>query len=184
MNNNDEPLRNSKQIQKNKEPLKNTEINKMNIWEASVTGSLPDIKYYYQQSRSNITKPCPSDHFNTPLHLACLHGHFNVVKFLVMKGANVNVFNTLDITPLIFASQSGYCRIIGYLIDNGANVNVRDRQGNTALHWAISSNYISSMMVLIQNGANKMARNFANQIPLDVAPIHSPTVLRYLLPNY
>ncbi|CAH1377299.1 unnamed protein product [Tenebrio molitor] len=74
----------------------------------------------------------------TSLHLASRNGHFDVVEFLVKKGAEVNKQEDKTLlTALHYAATKGFLRIIKLLIDNGANSNLRDEQGKTCLHYSV-----------------------------------------------
>jgi ankyrin repeat protein len=59
----------------------------------------------------------------TPLIGACFDkGNFEVVKFLVEKGANVNCKSQGGSTPLMMASFIGSSQMVKYLIENGAEI--------------------------------------------------------------
>jgi ankyrin repeat protein len=57
------------------------------------------------------------------------------VKFLLDKGADVNVKYNHSRTSLIFASQHGNVDVVKLLVDKGADVNVKDISGRTALMY-------------------------------------------------
>ncbi|WP_438456580.1 ankyrin repeat domain-containing protein [Wolbachia endosymbiont of Kerria lacca] len=61
---------------------------------------------------------------DTALHLATIKDDLNTVKYLVEKGADVDVKNKYGATPLHAASIRGNLEIAQFLIDHGANVNV------------------------------------------------------------
>ena len=71
--------------------------------------------------------------FDTPLHIACRHGQYEVVKFLLHKRAQVNVVSDSmqKITPLHEAMYSGHFDCAELLIQNGANANAKDHRGWT-----------------------------------------------------
>ena len=48
--------------------------------------------------------------------------HFNIIKLLYNKGANLNKKDEDNKTPLHFAACSGNPEIVNFLIDNGADV--------------------------------------------------------------
>ncbi|KAJ3625150.1 hypothetical protein MTP99_018713 [Tenebrio molitor] len=74
----------------------------------------------------------------TSLHYASENGHFDVVEFLVKKGAEVNKQEDKTLlTALHYAATKGFLRIIKLLIDNGANSNLRDKQGKSCLHYSV-----------------------------------------------
>ncbi len=57
----------------------------------------------------------------TPLILACRHGHFEVVKLLVERGAELN-WDQVD-NPLNLAVKNGDLKLAEFLISKGAKVN-------------------------------------------------------------
>ncbi len=91
---------------------------------------------------------------NTPLIYASFSGHKSIVKYLLSKGAKVNVFNKKGRTPLHNASMSGHRDIAELLIINGAYVNQKDTEGWTALVWALKNRHKSIVELLISYGAD------------------------------
>ena len=69
-------------------------------------------------------KPSTGDGF-TPLQTAARHGRGNVVAFLIMKGAEVNVANGRGYTPLHMAAESGRLDIVKLLVGAGAEVSAK-----------------------------------------------------------
>ncbi|RVW17600.1 hypothetical protein CK203_096721 [Vitis vinifera] len=49
---------------------------------------------------------------NTPLHWACLNGHIEVVKNLILFGANVTALNSHERTPMDEAVSRGKMDVI------------------------------------------------------------------------
>ncbi|TXG72435.1 hypothetical protein EZV62_001014 [Acer yangbiense] len=49
---------------------------------------------------------------NTPLHWACLNGHTEVVKKLILAGANVSILNSQERTPIDEAVSRGKMDVI------------------------------------------------------------------------
>lgn len=49
---------------------------------------------------------------NTPLHWACLNGHIEVVKKLILAGANLSVLNSHERTPMDEALTRGKMDVI------------------------------------------------------------------------
>ena len=78
--------------------------------------------WYGIWTRFNIFDSSNNDSNQTPLHLAALEGHLDVVMLLIQQGANINSLNTSNETPLHYASRQGHLDIIEYLIKIGANI--------------------------------------------------------------
>ncbi|HEV8379257.1 MAG TPA: ankyrin repeat domain-containing protein [Tepidisphaeraceae bacterium] len=75
------------------------------------------------------------------LHLACWQNHLNIIRFLIARGANVNVHGDLGRTPLHYAVYEGDKRsrdVAAILIAAGAEVDSGDTYGSTPLEYAAS----------------------------------------------
>lgn len=51
-------------------------------------------------------------------------GHLEVIKYLIGKGADVNVFDKDGCTPLVYAAHRGNLDIVRYLVDNSTGANM------------------------------------------------------------
>ncbi len=69
----------------------------------------------------------------TPLMVAAREGNFEIAKWLVENGANVNARARDGHTALMMAAYNRYPDIVKLLIQNGADVNAVSNQGHTAL---------------------------------------------------
>jgi len=78
-----------------------------------------DAKRYLEQNPPDIFLKGWMD--DTPLHIASLYGNFEMVKYLVENGADVNAERSgIYATPLCWADNF---EIAKYLLDNGASMN-------------------------------------------------------------
>jgi ankyrin repeat protein len=66
-----------------------------------------------------------------PLYIAAQKGHFEIVKHLVEKNADVNAPTLKGATPLYVAAQKGHMKIVEYLLENNADINARFQNGYT-----------------------------------------------------
>ena len=54
----------------------------------------------------------PDDYGNTPIHIAAMRGHIEIVKFLAPLTDNPNVPNIYGDTPISFAKNAQIRRIL------------------------------------------------------------------------
>ncbi|XP_076308551.1 LOW QUALITY PROTEIN: poly [ADP-ribose] polymerase tankyrase-like [Tachypleus tridentatus] len=99
----------------------------------------------------------PNKKSYTPLHLAVLHDHLNVVKIL-LKYCSVNKTTSAaaeKLTPLMIASQQGYLPIVKFLVENGkCLVEIGDKRHRTALTHAIINGHAHVASYLLRIGAD------------------------------
>ena len=75
------------------------------------------------------------------LHYAIYYNQIDAVKFLIEKGANVNITDAQGYTPLLFALHYINKDIINVLVDSGANMNILNKEGYTPLSYALHYRY-------------------------------------------
>jgi ankyrin repeat protein len=78
----------------------------------------------------------PSSHTfvsQSPLFLASMSGHCDVVKYLLSSGADINRCDVWGQSPLFVASEKGHCDVVKCLLSSGADINLRDEGGRSPL---------------------------------------------------
>ena len=118
----------------------------------------------------------------SPLVKAIEHNNYEVVNFLINRGANVNREHRFRRTPLHFAAGEADTRILMRLIEAGAEVNKSNESGYTPLHLAAYNK--EKIELLLANGANINAVTTDGLTPLMVAariPNCSNEVIQTLL---
>ncbi|KAI1413171.1 ankyrin [Hypoxylon sp. FL1857] len=93
----------------------------------------------------------------SPLHVAALHGFFEIVKCLLENGASVYALNQALQTPLHDATRSkahSAHKVAEVLISHGADLDCRDQNGCTPLMMACRSGRSDIVEVLLNAGAN------------------------------
>ena len=64
------------------------------------------------------------------------NGHYDVVRYLIENGADVNTLDDEGVTPLIVATICYDAKMMKILLDNGANVKATDNEGMSAMSVA------------------------------------------------
>lgn len=97
------------------------------------------------------------DSILSPIWQASAHGNFQIVSYLISKGAIVN-FLKQYLSPLIIASSKGYVNIVRLLLKHNAEVNVRDMIDLTPLIDACNKGNLQIVKLLVKYGANIHAK--------------------------
>lgn len=73
---------------------------------------------------------------STPLHVAVNNDRFEIAKFLLENGADINARNKHGLTPLHLAAKNGNVELTQMLISRNARKDIRDYWGQSALMYA------------------------------------------------
>ena len=73
----------------------------------------------------------------TSLSTAASCGHLDVVKYILSKGANINMVDNSKYTPLHAASKEGHLHVVEYLVNAGADINAASHNSYTPLSTAL-----------------------------------------------
>jgi Ankyrin repeats (3 copies) len=70
---------------------------------------------------------------NDALIVAAENGHYQVLKLLILAGANVDFRNNNRDPVLLRATRSGHVGVVRVLLENGADVDIKGTEKQTAL---------------------------------------------------
>ncbi|CAN0329152.1 unnamed protein product [Ectocarpus sp. 6 AP-2014] len=101
-----------------------------------------------------------------PLHIAAAGGFCNVVEFLLMHKAGVDVTSKIGHSPLHLACRFGHLPVVLLLLAEGAELNARDADGNSPLHKAASNGKAQLCREMVKRGADIDGRNKTEYTPL------------------
>jgi ankyrin repeat protein len=89
-----------------------------------------------------------ADNGLSPLHVACMRGHYDIAELLLEHGADLNEKTTPELSsfvgggtsellPIHLAAKGCHQKIVELLLDRGSAVIDEDENGKTALHMAV-----------------------------------------------
>jgi len=106
----------------------------------------------------------------TPLHMASISGHYQMVVLLIEKGANANIIDKNENTVLHSAIEGKQLKIVEYIISKFPTLlMVQDFDGNTAFHVAVSNGMKEAVELLVIKGANLNTRNTIGETAYNIA---------------
>ncbi|KAK6183722.1 hypothetical protein SNE40_011147 [Patella caerulea] len=147
----------------------------ININEAAKMGDYDSLKNAFSRGLPADTR---DKYYKTPLMVACADGKLEMVKFLLLSGAQINARDNFKWTPLHHACHSGQLDVIQLLMDNGAEIDATTMNGGTPLTRAIESSKEDVVQFMINNGAKMQTENKKGQNPNDLAQVWAdPRVL-------
>lgn len=143
--------------------------NHLTLFEACAVGKFDTATLLIFQNPNTINQF--SDDGFTPLGLACYFGHEELAKFLVLKGADVNLAskNGFNVFPIHSAVAANNINITKMLLDNGAYPNVCQKAGLAPLHTAAQLGNIELIILLLERGAEVSLRMEGGKLPADLA---------------
>lgn len=144
-------------------------VDEISLFEAAAVGKFDVVAYIITNHPDSVNDYAP-DGF-TPLGLACYFGQAEVARYLVLKGADVNLpsNNGFHVYPIHSAVAGNYTDITRILVSNGALVNVKQQAGITPLHSAAQNGNTDILIILLENGADVNIRMEGGKLPADLA---------------
>jgi len=144
-------------------------IEELNLFEAAAAGKF-DAVAYLVYAYPEAVNYYAEDGF-TPLGLACYFGQYEIARYLVLKGADVNLpsNNGFHVYPIHSAVAGDFTDIASLLIEAGADINVKQQAGATPLHSAAQNGNIDMLILLLEAGALVNVRMEGGKLPADLA---------------
>lgn len=170
--------------------LHNAEKNKidMQLYEATIEGDINKVQHFIEKAGSNLhTLSGTEIHFfsdaeNSLLHVAVIHGHINIVNFLLGLDVNVDVRNRRRQTPLHWASYYNRVDIVTILLEAHGNIDAVEDEGGAPLAWAAYMGCLEVTKLLLKRGAHLNTCDSQSNTPLHWACFKGHTsVVKYLV---
>ena len=92
----------------------------------------------------------------TALMDACESGTFEMVKYLVERGADIDAVDDdeLGMNALMIACRDGSFKMVKYLVDNGADIEILNNEGWNAVMFACEKGNFEMVKYLLEKGAD------------------------------
>lgn len=144
-------------------------VQELNIFDACAVGKFDDVTLLIFKD-PRLVNTYSNDGF-TPLGLACYFGHEEIARFLVLKGAEINLpsKNGFNVFPIHSAVAANNVNITQMLLSNGAYPNVCQKSGVAPLHTAAQLGNIELIILLLEHGAEVTLRMEGGKLPADLA---------------
>jgi len=114
--------------------------------------------------KTNVEIRTPED--ESPLMMACLKGHIEMVRKLISRDADVNKTGW---TPLHYAATGGHVAIIELLLEQHAYIDAESPNGTTPLMMAAHYGSPAAVNVLLEAGADPALKNQLGLTAIDFA---------------
>ncbi|XP_066918362.1 E3 ubiquitin-protein ligase mib1-like isoform X2 [Clytia hemisphaerica] len=116
------------------------------VHHAALRGSAKAIEMLLRKNEKPWVINEQKDDGYTPLHLASLNNHLDVVQLLIkLGGANKDYQSTSLQTPLHLAIQKQHADIVRFLVLEGAKLSLQDKDGDTPLHEALQYHTLAQL---------------------------------------
>lgn len=144
-------------------------VTDLSLFDACAIGNFEVVNSLIS-SNPSLTNSYSVDGF-TPLGLACYFGHEEIAKFLISKGAEVNIpsKNGFNVFPIHSAVAANNFNITKLLLAHGAYPNVCQKSGVAPLHSAAQLGNIELIILLLEHGAEVTLRMEGGKLPSDLA---------------
>ncbi|KAL3881636.1 hypothetical protein ACJMK2_028049 [Sinanodonta woodiana] len=128
-----------------------------NLRRAAARGQLDRVQQLLEEGATfDIdTKGC------TALHFAALHGHVEVVQYLIGQNCMVDAQDENGHAPIHRAASQGHLEVIRLLIEAGCNVDVQDEHGNAPIHEAAWNGFSKTLELLVKYNCTVLIANKA-----------------------
>jgi uncharacterized protein len=113
---------------------------------------------------------------------AAANNKAGAVAYLLRRGDNPNLVDSVGHSPLDYAATFGNIEMLRLLLEGGARPDYRDSFGSTALHWAAERGQVEAINMLVAAKAPVDAQNKQGITPLMLAAgADKPAAVKALL---
>ncbi|KAI9164189.1 Ankyrin repeat domain-containing protein [Paramyrothecium foliicola] len=118
---------------------------------------------------------------SSPIHMACYHGHDDIVQLLLDRKVNIELDIEGSGTPLQVAAAGGHISAVRLLLQAGANAGYVSGLGKTALSEAARKGHLDMVRELLSASARSFDAGTKERVLCNAYRSGSPAVLETLL---
>ena len=142
----------------NEDAHENTKGMNEKFLKAIKKGDLTKVKKFSNQGSPNdlLKLDFKEGDKDTPLHYACKHGHLEIVKFILAKGASTNIdmiSSAMYYATMLFDQQYVMFQILGELLKHGAIIDFELENGTCILDYSRVNESKDVLKFLLENGS-------------------------------
>lgn len=134
------------------------------LYSALQDGSLNVAEVLVAWPKTNVEWRSPQD--ESPLMMASLKGHTELVRKLIARGADVNKPGW---APLHYAATGGHLKIMELLLEEHAFIDAQSPNGTTPLMMAAHYGTPAAVKLLLEAGADTQMKNELGLSAVDFA---------------
>lgn len=140
---------------------------------AALVGCMDVIRVFVEKDERCLIATSLSGY--TVLHLACIHGHVDLVRYI----AGLPCCSSLSLpkardflgnTALVLAVSSGHIDVASVLINCSVDCDINSQDGNgiTALHWAVSNEQPRMVKLLVRSRCKIDVKDSRGRVAVDL----------------
>ena len=129
-----------------------------------------DVKFLIKIGANiNHNHPRTNNLTNSPLQVAIIEGHENIVKTLISKGAKINRKDSRGYYPIHRAVRRNQKEIVEILLKHGADIEAECCFAKTPIYHAMDEANIEMIKILLRYGAKIDQPNELRRTPIEKA---------------
>lgn len=113
---------------------------------------------HIQTTNTNINEPVNIAWKSYAIHIAAMHGHLNIIRELLMRGAYINCSTKFNQSALSIAANYGRVEVVRSLLkEYGVNIN-EVRRGDQCIIQSVDGGRVEVIKLLLEMGAKVRVR--------------------------
>lgn len=145
------------------------------FFQATLNGHICVVRKLLEMSKIDVEVADSPNPAWRALHFASYHGHIDIVKILLEKGASVNAVSKDQDTPLELATVNHKTEVVNFLLKNYKCIS------NNAINIAIQNGYVDIVKIFVEQGRSCKVLDTALQCAIKNEQVE---MCKYLILEY